>query len=51
MQKKFNKKLKNVSNYENNSLGRSKNSYIEGQLRKEDAYKKLISSQQTAQNG
>lgn len=51
MQKKFNKKLKNVSNYETSGLTRAKNNYIETQLRQEEAYKKLILSQKTAQNG
>jgi hypothetical protein len=35
MQKKFRKKLKNVSSYEDGGLGKAKNSYIEGQIRKE----------------
>ena len=51
MQKKFNKKLKNVQSYENSGLAKAKNHYIEGQIRKDEAYKKLLSSQMTAQNG
>ena len=51
MQKKFKKKLKNVSTYESGGLGKAKNHFIEGQIRKEEAYKKLLSSQLTAQNG
>jgi hypothetical protein len=51
MQKKFSKKLKNVCSYETGGLNKVKNHYIEGQLRREEAYRKLISSQKTAQNG
>lgn len=51
MQKKFNKKLKNVSSYEVSGLTKTENHYVEGQVRKEEAYKKLLSSQKTAQNG
>ena len=50
MQKKFSKKLKNVSSYEDGGLGKAKNHYIECQIRKDEVYKKLLSSQQTAQN-
>lgn len=49
MQKKFNKKLKHVSNFETNGLQRTKNQYIEAQLRKEEVHKKLFISQKTAQ--
>lgn len=51
MQKKFKKKLKNVSAYESGGLSRTKCTYIEEQLRKEEAYKKLLVSEKMAQNG
>ena len=51
MQKKFSKKLKNVCAFESTGVTRAKNNHVESQLRKEDIYKKLLSSQQTAQNG
>lgn len=51
MQKKFNKKLKNLSAYETGGLTRVKNNYIEGQLKRDDVYKKLMTSQKAAQNG
>ena len=51
MQKKFNKKLKNVSNFENGGLNKVKGYFVQGQIRREDVYRKLLSSQQTAQNG
>lgn len=51
MQKQFNKKLKNISSFENTGLTRAKNNHVESQLRKEEVYRKLQSSQQTAQNG
>lgn len=35
MQKKFSKKLKNVSNYENSSLARLKQAYAEGMIKKQ----------------
>lgn len=49
MQKKFGKKIKNISNYELSSLRRSKEYYIENQLRKNEVYNKLYWSQQAAQ--
>lgn len=51
MQKKFGKKLKNISSYESSSLSRSKEFYVEGQLTRNYIYNKLYSSQQAAQNG
>lgn len=49
MQKKFGKKIKNISNYESSSLRRSKDYYIENQIRKNEVYNKLYWSQQAAQ--
>jgi hypothetical protein len=51
MQKKFKKKLKNVSSYESSGLNRAQTNHIESQLRKEEAYKKLLWSEEMAQNG
>ncbi len=51
MQKKFGKKLQNVESFETNGLIRAKKYYAEGQIRKQDVYQKLLSSQKTAQNG
>lgn len=38
MQKKFSKKLKNVSSYESSSLGRLKRNYAEGVMKKQEIY-------------
>ena len=45
MQKKFSKKLKNVSSYESSSLGRLKRNYAEGVLKKQEIFEKLVNSQ------
>ena len=45
MQKKFSKKLKNVSSYESSSLGRLKRNYAEGVVKKQEIFEKLVNSQ------
>lgn len=50
MQKKFGKKLKNISNYETSGLNRSKQFFIDSQIIKNEVYNKLFWSQQAAQN-
>lgn len=57
MQKKFSKKLKNVSNYENNSLGRNKKTYADIMLKKQvlnfiikDIFEKLLASKKISEN-
>jgi hypothetical protein len=49
MQKKFDKKIKNISNYESSSLKRSKNYYIENQIKKNEVFNRLYWSHQAAQ--
>jgi len=50
MQRKFKGKLKNVSSYENGSLGRIKKNYTEAVLKKQDIYDKLANTQKATQN-
>lgn len=45
MQKKFSKKLKNVSSYESSSLGRLKRNYADGVVKKQEIFEKLVNSQ------
>ena len=50
MQKKFSKKLKNVSSYESSSLGRLKKNYAEGVMKKQEIYEKLMDSMKISEN-
>lgn len=50
MQKKFGKKLKNISNYESTSLIRSKELHVDAHLRRNDVYRKLYSTNLAAHN-
>lgn len=50
MQKKFSKKLKNVSSYESSSLGRLKKNYAEGVMKKQEIFEKLVDSQKISEN-
>ena len=50
MQKKFSKKLKNVSSYEHTSLARMKKQYAQNVVRKQDIFERLVLTQAMTAN-